>query len=148
MSTAPAPEQATPHPHRVRWLAALVLLVLVGVGLTIAGVVHGDDEQASAKLSQVQASCTDWMETLHSGSQSDETWCTDMFRWMGNQSDGSMVGSMMWQGPDQIGSACHEWIDQDRPGTEASRQQRCDDMVEWMNGHLSSRGGSWMMQDR
>ncbi len=150
MTTAPTPEQATSDPNRFRWLAALVLLALVGVGVAIVGVVvTGDDEPASAaQLSQVQASCSDWMNSSQGSSQSDDQWCMDMFTWMGNQSGGSMMGSMMWQGPEQMGKACHEWINQDRPETGASGQQRCDDLVEWMNGHMSSRDGNWMMRDR
>ena len=114
----------------------------------MAVVVTGADESASAaQLSQVQASCGDWMNSSQSGSHSDDQWCTDMFTWMGDQSGGSMMGSTMWQGPEQMDKACRQWVNQDRAETEASGQQRCDDMVEWMDGHMPSRGGNWMMQD-
>jgi hypothetical protein len=149
MTTAPVPEQGTAHPNRFRWLAALVLSVVVGVGVAIvAVVVTGADESASAaQLSQVQASCGDWMNSSQRGSHSDDQWCTEMFRWMGDRSGGSMMGSTMWQGPEQMGKACREWVNQDRAETGASGQQQCDDMVEWMDGHMPSRGGNWMMQD-
>ena len=88
------------------------------------------------------------MNSSQSGGESDDEWCTDVFTWMGDQSGGSMMGSMMWQGPEQMGKACREWVNQDRPETGASGQQQCNDMVEWMDGHMSSRGGNWMMQNR
>lgn len=150
MTTAPARHPGTAHPHRSRWLTALVLFVVVGVGAAIVGmVVTGDDEPAAAaQLSRVQASCGDWLEASTNGSPADDQWCTDMFTWMGDQSGGSMMSSMMWQGPQQMGTACREWVDQDRAGAGVSGQQRCNDMVEWMDGHMASQGGSWMMQDR
>ena len=150
MTTVPARDQGPAHPNRFRWLTALVLFVVVGVGAAVVGlVVNGDDEPASAgELSHVQASCGDWVNSSQGGGQSDDQWCTDMFTWMGDQSGGSMMGSMMWQGPEQMGQACREWVSQDRVETGASGEQRCNDMVEWMDGHMPSRDGSWMMQDR
>ena len=88
------------------------------------------------------------MNSSQSDGPSDDQWCTDMFEWMSDQSGGSMMGSMMWQGPEQMGTSCREWINQNRPETGSSGQQRCNDMVDWMDGHMSSRGGNWMMQDR
>jgi len=126
----------------------LALVVGIGVGAAITGVVatRGDDghnASSTAQLSQVQSSCRDWMSSSK-GEDPGDAWCTDMFSWMGDQSG----GSMMWQGSEQMGTACRDWVDQDRSGSGQTDQKRCNDMVEWMDQHMSSRGGHWMMQDR
>jgi hypothetical protein len=153
MTTSTAPEQAEVRAKRSRWLALLVLLVGIGVTAAVTRVVvTRDDDSASessaSPVSQVQASCRDWMVSSQGG-VADQQWCADMFTWMNDQSDGSMTGSMMWQGPEQMGTACRKWVNDDRsPETGSSGKQRCADMVEWMSGHMSSSGGSWMMQNR
>jgi hypothetical protein len=148
MENSPPPEQAAVRPNRARWLAPLVLLVVIAAGAAIAGVVvtRSDDTpsgSSAAQLSQVQASCRDWTDSAQGGLPDDQ-WCTDMFAWMSDQSG----GSMMWQGPEHMGSACRAWINQDPTDTESSGHQRCNAMVAWMDGDMSSRGGNWMMQDR
>ena len=145
-TTAPAPEHGTSRPNRSRWLVLLPLFVVMGFGAAITVVVTGDDDPASAaQLSEVKASCGDWMNSSQAEDQADDQWCTDMFAWMSDQSAGSMMGSMMWQGAEQMGTTCREWVAQDRADLGASGQQRCADMIEWMNGHMSSRDGRWMM---
>ncbi|MCY7401257.1 MAG: hypothetical protein LH477_09900 [Nocardioides sp.] len=59
---------------------------------------------------------------------------------MSTEADGSMMGSMMWQGPEQMRAACRDWVATDGAG-DASGPQGCDEMVEWMDGHLTSRDG-------
>jgi hypothetical protein len=152
MTTSSLRERATVSPHRIRWFALLVLLVGIGIGAAITGVIltRADDQPgagSAAPLSQVQASCRGWMSSAHSG-LADDQWCTDMFAWMGDQSGGSMMGSMMWQGPQQMGASCREWVDQDRGDTGSAGQQRCHDMIDWMDAHMPNRGGNWMRQDR
>jgi hypothetical protein len=122
------------------------LLLAVGVGAAIVGVVvAGDDEPASAaQLAQVRESCGEWMTSSHS----EDQWCTDMFTWMSDRSQGSMMGSMMWQGPEEMGTTCREWVAVDHPELSAAGPQRCAEMVAWMDGHMTSHGGRWMMQDR
>lgn len=123
---------------------AIVLAVGIGVALVVA---TGDDDAGAvstrARLTAVESSCTDWMGSS-GGTGPDDQWCTDMFTWMSERTDGSMMGSMMWQDRDELGRACRTWVGEDRPDTEAPA--RCDDMVEWMDGHMSSRDGSWMMR--
>jgi hypothetical protein len=148
-TVAPAPEQGQAHPSRTRWVALLALSLAVGIGAAITVVVvTGDDEATAAPLSQVQASCGDWMSSAQSDGLSDDQWCTDMFAWMSDQSGGSMMGSMMWQGPEQMRKTCRDWAAEERADSDAAGPQRCDALVEWMNGHMSSQGGNWMMQDR
>lgn len=130
----------------------LVLVVGIGIGATITAVVvaRGDDslsDRSTSQLSQVQASCRDWMSSPEED-VSDDQWCTDMFAWMSDQSGGSMMGSQMWQGSEQMNTSCREWVNEDHGDTGQTGQQRCDDMVGWMNSHMSSRGGNWMMDDR
>lgn len=132
-----------------------MLLLVTGIGIGAAAtamVVTEDDDSpdgiSAARLTQVQASCEDWMRSSDDAPRSDDPWCTDMFAWMSNQSGGSTMGSMMWQGPAQISGACRDWADQSRAGTSASDLERCHDMVEWMDDHMSSRGGTWMMPQR
>ncbi|MCW2819300.1 MAG: hypothetical protein JWR42_2087 [Marmoricola sp.] len=52
--------------------------------------------------------------------------------------------SSMWQGPEQLGKNCRLWVSHTRVDTRASDEQLCSDMVTWMDGHMSSRGGRWM----
>jgi hypothetical protein len=127
--------------------------VMLGVGAAMFAVfVNRDDNSANASspapLSQVQASCGDWMTSSRADGQSDDQWCTDMFAWMGDQSGGSMMHSSMWQSPARMGDSCRDWVDREGAGRTSSNRARCIDMVEWMDAHLSSRRGTWMMQDR
>jgi hypothetical protein len=151
MTTSRSSEQPVVRSNGSRWLALLVLVVIVGVGAAITVVATRDDDPASgssaAQLSQIQASCRDWTNSSQSGLSNDQ-WCTNMFAWMSDQSGGSMMGSLMWQGPEQMGTACREWIHQNPADPQSSGKQRCDDMVDWMDGQMSSSGGNWMMQDR
>lgn len=151
--TAPAPDRDTARTNRPRWLILLAVSVALGIAAAICAVIVTRDDapagvSSAAQLSQVQASCGDWMVSSEADSQADGQWCTDMFAWMSDQSGGSMMGSMMWQGPEQLGKACQEWVSRDRADSGASGQRRCSDMVEWMGGHMSSRGGNWMMSGR
>ena len=150
-TTAPAPRRDTVDPSRPRWLVGLAVAVVFAVAAAITAVfVARDDDSADARLavqlSQVQAACRDWMTSPQTDGQSDDQWCTDMFAWMSDQSGGTMMGSMMWQGPQQLSQACREWVTQDRADFRASGTQHCEDMVAWMNGHMSSRDGNWMMR--
>jgi hypothetical protein len=152
-TTAPATERGTARRNLSRWLMLLAVLLVIGVVAAVSAVIvtrDGNPAKASsaAQLSQVQKSCGDWLTSSHADRQSKDEWCTDMFAWMNDQSEGSMMSSMMWQGPDQLGRACREWVGQGRADSGKSGQQRCGDMVEWMDGHMSTRGGEWMMQDR
>jgi hypothetical protein len=131
----------------------LAVLLMIGVGAAVTAVIlTRDDNPANsssvAQLSQVQESCGDWMTSSQVDRQSNRQWCTEMFAWMSDQSGGPMMSSMMWQGPEQLGSACREWVSQDRAERGESGRQRCNDMVEWMDGHMSTRGGDWTMQGR
>ena len=151
MTQSSAPDQTKPAPQRSRWLALLVLVVGIGIGAAITAVVvtRGDDsaqDSSTAPLSQVQASCSDWMSS-DPGNEPDEAWCTDMFAWMSDQSGNSMMGSTMWQSPERMRTSCQTWVDQDRGDAGGPDQQRCDDMVDWMDQHMSGRGGDWMMDD-
>jgi hypothetical protein len=139
-------------PSRSRRPLLLVLLVGIAICAAVTGVVvtRADDQpsaSSTAQLSQVQEACRDWLDSAH-GSLSDDQWCADMFAWMSDQSGDSMMGSMMWQGPQQMGTSCRKWVDQSRGDTGSTGQQGCHDMIAWMNGHMSSRGGNWMMQGR
>lgn len=152
MTTPPAPQQATASPYRTRWFTFLVLVVGIGIGAAITGVVvtRGDDRvtvSSDASLSQVKSSCSDWMGSSPQGG-TDDQWCSDMFTWMSDQSGGSMMGSMMWQGSKQMDTSCRAWVAQDPRESGQTDQQRCSDMVEWMDSHMSGRNGRWMMQDR
>jgi hypothetical protein len=139
-------------PRHSRRLVSLVMLAAIGIGAAVTGLVIANrhDAQsgggATVQLAQVQASCRGWMTSLDDDDLPGDGWCTDMFAWMSGRSDGSMMSSHMWQGPEQLGTSCREWADTDDVDAE-TRRQRCDDMVEWMDGHMSSRGGTWMMQE-
>ena len=149
-TTEPLPEQSRAGSPRHRRLALIAVAVLVAIGAVIAAVVViGDDEPATAaKLAQVQASCGDWMDSASSEAGADDRWCADMFAWMDERSGGSMMGSKMWQGSEEMGKACRDWVSDERGETGATGPQQCDAMLEWMDGHMSSQGGRWMMQDR
>jgi hypothetical protein len=138
-----------PRPRRVT-LAALALAAVVAVGAVIGTViVVGDSEPSTAAtLSQVQASCVDWMDSTPADTAPDEQWCTDMFAWMDGRSQGSMMGSMMWRGSAELGKACREWVsDEGGQGGDRGTQQ-CDAMVGWMDEHMGTRDERWMMQGR
>ncbi len=157
-TTEPLPEQSNAGSHRSRWVALIAVAVaVVAIGAIIATVVviGGDEPATAAPLSQVKASCTNWMDSA-SDAKPDDQWCTDMFAWMGDHSagsmmsdsDNSMMGNMMWQGSEQMGEACRAWVSDEQGETGGTGLQQCDAMLEWMDGHMSSKGGHWMMQNR
>ncbi|CAN5136983.1 hypothetical protein BH09ACT12_BH09ACT12_26080 [soil metagenome] len=154
----PSPEQSRADSPRPRW-AALLAVAVVAVAAILAAVVviGGEGPAAAAPLSQVKASCTDWMGSASTGVKPDDQWCNDMFAWMGDSgsgnsmmgdSDNSMMGNMMWQSSDQMGLACREWVSAERGQNGDTGVATCDAMIEWMDGHMSSQDGHWMMQNR
>lgn len=152
MTTTPA---SGPTPtHRSRWLVPLLLVAglgLVAAAATGVALTRGGDESAqdtAAQVSQVQDSCRGWMTSAEADGLADDQWCTDMFAWMEGQSGGSMMGSMMWRGPEQMGAACRAWVEDSAVGPVLDDQRGCDGMVAWMDGHMSTRGGTWMMRGR
>ncbi|MBA2639394.1 MAG: hypothetical protein H0U77_05270 [Nocardioidaceae bacterium] len=58
----------------------------------------------------------------------------------------------MWDGPDQLREACHQWADENPEAAGSpvagSAAAGCDDMVKWMDGHMMNGWGSSMMDDR
>lgn len=160
-TTEPLPGQVAANPRRSRrvaLIAATAVVVAVAVGAVIATVVviGSDDPAEAAPLSQVQTSCKDWMDSPSADAETGDQWCSDMFAWMGEHSEGSMMGNsggsmmdnMMWQGSGEMGKACHEWVSDQRSETGDMGLQQCDSMLGWMDGHMPSQGGQWMMQDR
>lgn len=141
------PQQRSSRDRRLGWLAMLVLVLVAAVVAVF--IVTGDDEPAAAaQISQVKASCADWMSSEPGAAESDDQWCTDMFDWMDGQGSmmGSRMGSMMWQGPEELGRTCRSWMSEDRAESGPAAQQQCDDMVAWMDAHMSSDAGHWMMR--
>ncbi len=149
-TTDPLPDLSRADPQRPRWLvASAVTLALLAVAVLAAVIVVGDDDPATAApLSQVQQSCADWMDSGSASTSPDDQWCTDMFAWMDDHSGGSMMGSMMWQGSEEMGRACRDWVTDQHGETGPVGMQRCDSMLEWMDGHMTSQGGRWMMRAR
>lgn len=101
------------------------MAVVVAIGAVIAAVVviGGDEPATAAPISQVQASCGDWMDSASADAEPDDRWRTDMFAWMGARSGGTMMGSMMWQGSEEMGKACREWVSDERGETGATGLQ-------------------------
>ena len=148
---APPPPTSPRAPRRTQWLVVLALGVGLGVGAAVTGVVasRGDDsavQRSAAQLSDVQASCRGWMGSSD-GEGSDPAWCTDMFAWMTDSSDGSMMGSMMWQDSTGMATACRDWVEKQGGSQKATDLQRCTDMVQWMDERMPSQRGRWMMDD-
>ena len=124
-TTTPAPQPPKTRPRRPRWLLPVVGLVVaaaavgVGVGIGIAG--HDDTVAMSheSQLTTVQASCEEWMVAPATG-KADDAWCSGMVSWMRDNSS-TVMGSRMWDGPDQLRDACHRWADeiQDESGNTA-----------------------------
>ena len=148
MSTAdPALAPDHDHSRRPRLIARIALAVVLAIGAVITGIVVSGSA-TEAERSQVQSSCGDWMDSSSADAQPDAQWCTDLLAWMGEQSGGSMMGTMMWQGSAKMGRACRAWAAEERADTAGSGPRRCDSMVEWMDGHLASGDGRWMRRDR
>lgn len=132
-------------------LAVLVLLVASGIGAGVAAVViaKGDNpaDPVQVEMAQVQTSCGDWMGAFgDDSSRPDGEWCADMFAWMREPDGRTGMGSMM--GRDDLGMrrACREWVTENRPELGTAGLERCDDMVTWMDDHLSGDGRRWMMR--
>lgn len=67
---------------------------------------------------------------------------------MMSESGDSTMSNMIWRNSDRMGEACREWVSHGRGENEGSGPQQCDAMIEWMDGHMPSQDGQWMMQDR
>lgn len=157
-TTRPLPEKFAADPRRPRTLGLIAAAVVLAVGAVMAAVVviGGDEPADAASLSQVQESCNDWMNSPSADPESGDQWCTDMFAWMGDNSGGSMMGdsgdsmmdNMMWQSSNEMGDACRQWVSDQRSETGEAGLQQCDSMLEWMDGHMSTQDGHWMMQGR
>ncbi|CAN5289545.1 hypothetical protein BH09ACT10_BH09ACT10_28580 [soil metagenome] len=154
MTTTSSPGQPTARSGRSRVVALIALLVGIAIGSAAVLLFEsgqGSDESApssDARFSDVSRSCDAWTNSSPATAVRDSQWCSDMFAWMSNQSTGSMMGNMMWQGSEQLGTSCRTWVGQDHPDSRASDLLRCDEMVDWMDDHMLSRGGHWMMNDR
>lgn len=149
-TTTPDPSDAR---RRTRGLVLIALVVGLGLGAAVTSVVSNRDDNSSAQnpqnstaqLSEVQDSCRGWMGSPE-GEGSDSAWCTEMFIWMSETSNGSMMGAMMWQDPARMTTACRTWVEQ-RRDSDAASLSRCTDMVQWMDDRMSRDGGRWMMDD-
>lgn len=154
----PLPKKSATDPPRPRRIVLIAATVVIAVGAVIAAVVviGGDEPATAASLSQVQASCNDWMNSPSADPESGDQWCSDMFSWMGDHSGGSMMrnpgdsmmDNMMWQNSNEMGDACREWVSDQRSETGDTGLQQCDSMLTWMDGHMSTQGGRWMMKGR
>lgn len=118
------------------------------------GIARNDDTvpvSSESQLSTVRASCEQWMMAAGSSNgNADDPWCSEMVSWM-RANSGSMMGSRMWDGPDQLRDACDEWADEDQAemGSSGMATPNCDDMVTWMDAHMMDGWGSGsMMNDR
>lgn len=148
----PDPKDTT---RRTRGLVLIALVVGLGLGAAATSVVASRDDDSSAQssstessaaqLSDVQGSCRGWMGSSE-GEGSDSAWCSEMFSWMNETSNGSMMGDMMWQDPARMTTACRNWVEQQRDA-DATSLGRCTDMVQWMDDHMSRDAGRWMMDD-
>ena len=144
-----------PGRRRRRWirsfLIAAVALAGIGVGVVLAG---GNDNEtpaatANRQLADITQACTTWMDGTGS-SPTSANWCRDMTGWMSQQnSNGSMMGPMMWGDSDQVLTTCRAWMNAnpstDRPAEWCEHMMRgsrphmngdWDHWDEWMNGPM------------
>lgn len=158
MSTPEASsEPADADSRRPRWVApSAAAVVALGAIIAAAIVIGGDEPVTAAPLSQVKASCTEWLGSTSAVAKPDDRWCTEMFAWMANRSGDSMMsepgdsamGNMVWHKPERMGRVCREWVSEERGENGSAGEQQCDAMIGWMDGHMASQGGQWMMQNR
>ena len=134
--------------------------VFVGVVL-IAGivgaivVVNNDDtpEYAAPQITRMHEGCQQWADGFEGSRRPTTGWCDSLASWMngrmGNDSmmgRDQMMGSMMWQSPNNMVATCEKWAT-DNPdvapaGIDASAW--CGQMVDWMDQHQGGWDG-WMM---
>jgi hypothetical protein len=151
MTNAPAHEPQTKGRNRSAPLALVATLLTavaaVGMGIAVAG--HNDSARLrmSSQLTSVENACRDWLDSS-AAVGADDAWCEDMVAWMRDHGRGGMMQSWMWGVPDDVRDACRQWVDDDPDTDSDTQRQRCDAMTNWMRGHMTSTGGSWMMRDR
>jgi hypothetical protein len=70
-----------------------------------------------------------------------------MYGWMYDQMrSGRMMGSMMWGNPDQMRTACQQWMGSYLPsGSTVDPEAWCNQLVDWMTSHMGawSTGDGW-----
>lgn len=125
----------------------MVAAVALGAGFAIA---RNDDAVTPSVVSQlthVQTRCEEWAASSRTETPED-AWCSGMVSWMRDRMSGAMMGSGMWDGPDGLRDSCRLWAGENPRDAGNSAASRCDDMVEWMDGHATDGWGTWMMHDR
>ena len=131
---------------------AVVVAVVAGGVLARGGDHRANLElQSAAQVTSLQQGCGQWL-AQDTGESETPAWCNDLADWMTHHLGATGMGAqMMWGGPDQMRASCRQWIsgDPSAAGT-LDGQERCDAMVEWMDGHLRTWTGrqnwdDWMM---
>jgi hypothetical protein len=135
---------------------------LVGGGVVVAAVAaivmarDGDNSaklalQPAAQVSSLQQGCGQWLAQDAAGSETPG-WCAGLSEWMTHHMGATgMSPQMMWGSPEQMRASCRQWISTDAAAAgPLDGQDRCDAMVEWMNGHMQTwtgrqTWGDWMM---
>lgn len=138
-------------------LVAVLLVALVAAVAYLAGRDSGRDDGAvparmEAQAAALQQGCRDWGGGP-APMRAQDAWCTDLTDWMlqAMRTDGTGP-QMMWGDTDRLRSSCREWVTHlpaddpplDDPGAW------CDQMVAWMDEHMSTWSGrrdwdDWMM---
>jgi hypothetical protein len=145
-----------PHPPRPRSWAPLIVVtvialvvaaaVAIGVSLTRSGGGTMMSSGSPAYAASLESACERWVGV--GDDAPDDRWCRDMVSWMrdGHGMFGMMRNSwrLRWDDPDELVGACRAWSD-DSAGDRGPARW-CDDMVEWMRGHMRAGPHGWMMR--
>lgn len=158
--TSHAPNADTPSAAPPPWRKRVAVLAVVGlvvvaiaafaVNRNTTGDAGGTQALGAQRITATRTACEQWLARAGpaTGSKPGPGWCSGMTGWMSDQmAAGHMEGTMMWNGPQSMGDACHQWT-ATTPAIAASATAAsaptgdCDQMVAWMSQHMGQWSGS------
>ena len=155
VSTRHSPNAEPPYPTPPSWrkrLAVLAVLGLVVVAIAALAVNRNTTSGAGGshalgvqRVTATRTACEQWLASAGSATDArpGSSWCAGMTGWMsGQMAAGRMMGATMWNGPQSMRDACHQWTATTAAGASAKAAGTCDEMVAWTVLHMGQWNGS------
>lgn len=147
---ANAPSPAPPSWRKRVGVPAVLGLVLVAIAAfavnrnTTRGP-SGAQTLRGQRIASTEAACEQWLASAGPATDARpaSAWCAGMTGWMSDQmAAGHMAGTTMWNGPQSMRDACHQWTATAAAAAASAMTGRCDQMVAWMSQHMGQWNGS------